>query len=168
MKENSDFYFKRGVEKWLSDEIYKNSEILNDFNKAIEIEEKPEYYIERGLLKFDILNFNEGIKDLKIASTIFKNYENLHEMFFDAGMKCAYKNRYAEALECISMAIELNNTEAEYYNIRGEVTLIYINDNENLSNKLRAEYSKKKENYDAIQDSDQKNIWMNIKRIFMP
>ena len=29
MKENSDFYFKRGVEKWLSDEIYKNSEILN-------------------------------------------------------------------------------------------------------------------------------------------
>ena len=164
MKENSDFYFKRGVEKWLSDKIYKNSEILNDFDKAIEIEEKPEYYIERGLLKFDILNFNEGIKDLKIASTIFKNYKNLHDMFFDAGMKCAYKNRYAEALECISMAIELNKTEAEYYNIRGEVTLIYINDNENLSNKLRAEYSKKKENYYAIKDSDEKKYLDEYKK----
>ena len=42
MKENSDFYFKRGVEKWLSNEIYKNSEILNDFNKAIEIQIKVE------------------------------------------------------------------------------------------------------------------------------
>ena len=143
----SEFYYKRANAKLLSKNIYKNNEILIDFNKAIEIEEKPEYYIARGLLKFDISNYGNGIKDLEIASSNFNTYKNLDEIFFDAGMKCAYKEKYPAALECFTKAIELNSTESEYYFLRAQVTINYIADNKYLSDKLIYEYSQKKKSW---------------------
>ena len=144
----SEFYYKRGNAKLLSENIYKNNEILNDFNKAIEIEEKPEYYIERGIIKFDISSFNNGIKDLEIASSNFNTYKNLHYIFFEAGMKCTNKQKYPEALACFTKAIELNSTESEYYFVRAQVTINYIADNKYLSSKLINEYSIKKKAWD--------------------
>ena len=125
----SEFYFKRANAKLLSENIYKNNDILNDYNKAIEIEEKPEYYIERGLLNFYIQNYSNGIKDLEVASSNFNNYINLDEIFFDAGMKCSYKRKYPGALKCFTKAIELNSTESRYYYKRAQVTINYIKDN---------------------------------------
>lgn len=102
----SEPYFKRGVVYLNQNELTK---AINDFNKALSIDESYDYFLFRGLAYLKLEKYRQVISNLKKATQLDNRSFTAHAYLGVAHFRC---NEYEKAIKILERANELHEKDA--------------------------------------------------------
>lgn len=113
--EYADAYSNRGIALNYQGRFY---EAVQDFTKAISIEQYPKPYQGRAVSYNSLGRYDEAIRDLNICLKLDSNYV---PALITRGSSYYYLGNYQQALDDLNKAIDIDSTMGAAYNNRGYV-----------------------------------------------
>ena len=111
--ESRDAYFYRGVLKGM---IGENRAAELDLSIAIDMEDTPEAFFQRGIVRYNMSKFDEAIDDFNYSINMAPD----NDLAFNSiGLIYAVQEKYEKSIEFFNKAIEINPENAEAYYNRG-------------------------------------------------